>query len=71
MGRIRESQPLDKPIRELPRFGATRERPDRPVAETTTELPEVFALRPLSRRRAVARVRHRGPARFLFVTDGD
>lgn len=33
------------------------------------ELPEVFALQPLSRRRVTVRVRRRGPARFYFVDE--
>ena len=37
----------------------------------TEEVPDVFDLRPLSRRRAVARVKRRGPARFYFVADDE
>jgi len=66
-----EIQPLDEPTGNLPRFGDAGEVPDLPVPATATEPPEIFALRPLSRRRAVARVRRRGPAQFLFVTDED
>jgi hypothetical protein len=40
-------------------------------ALTTSEVPEVFDLPPLSRRRVTARVRQVEPARFYFVADDD
>jgi hypothetical protein len=68
MGRYQQ-HPRTGSLREVTGPGPPPAAPEPAAVDPTGEFPEVFVLRPRSRRRVTARVQERRPARFQFVTD--
>ncbi len=66
-----ENQHREDSIGEPSGLRSSHESTESSAPASAEEASEVFELRPLSQRRATARVQKRGPARFRFVTDGD
>ncbi|MCP4006347.1 MAG: hypothetical protein GY725_19380 [bacterium] len=71
MERVYEDQHPEDSIRKPSGLRSSGESAEAAAPASAEDASEVFELRPLSQRQAMARVQKRGPARFRFVTDGD